>query len=316
MEITGQRMLIDGELVAASDGREYDNINPATEEVIGTAPSAGAADVERAIGAARRAFDGTDWSTNVELRQQSLRAMQEYLRKDVERIRAAHTAEVGMPVSIAQMIGVDGPIENLSYYTDMIGSYEWERHLPTKTIMGGPSLRTVRKEAAGVVSAITPWNYPFQLNLTKIGTALAAGCTVVLKPAPDTPWSGTLLAEAAAHAGIPAGVFNVITTPDNSVAEIMTTHKDVDHVTFTGSTNTGRLVMRNASETLKRVSLELGGKSASIVLDAESLQSRSASPSAARACTPVRVVRCSPACSCRTRSWTPQRRSLKPPCRS
>jgi aldehyde dehydrogenase (NAD+) len=267
MDVTGQRMLIAGELVEATGGREYDNVDPATEEVIGTAPDAGPEDVERAVTAARTAFDEGRWATDVAFRQHCLRQLQQQLRKNVEEIRAAHTAETGMPVSLAMAIGVDGPIETLSYYTDMIGEHEWERELPPKQIMGGTARRVVRKEAAGVVSAITPWNYPFQLNLTKIAAPLAAGCTVVLKPAPDTPWSGTMLAAAAAETDLPPGVLNVVTTSDNAVAELMTTHREVDQITFTGSTATGRRIMRNASDTIKRVSLELGGKSAAIVLD-------------------------------------------------
>ncbi|MCU1616276.1 MAG: aldehyde dehydrogenase family protein [Frankiales bacterium] len=267
MDIPEQKMLIAGELVVAGSGARYDNVNPATEEVIGTAPDAGPEDVERAVTAARAAFDEGRWATDVAFRQRCLRQLQEQLRKDVERIRSAHTAETGMPVSLAMGIGVDGPIETLSYYTDMIGDFEWERPLPTKEIMGGPAQRVVRKEPAGVVSAITPWNYPFQLNITKLAASLAAGCTVVLKPAPDTPWSGTLLAAAAAETELPPGVLNVVTTSDNAVAERLTTHPGVDQITFTGSTATGRRIMRNGAETIKRVSLELGGKSASIVLD-------------------------------------------------
>jgi aldehyde dehydrogenase (NAD+) len=272
MDIPEQKMLIAGELVEAGSGARYDNVDPATEEVICTAPDAGPEDVERAITAARTAFDEGRWATDVAFRQRCLRQLQEQLRKDVELIRSAHTAETGMPVSLAMGIGVDGPIETLSYYTDMIGDFEWERSLPTKEIMGGPARRVVRKEAAGVVSAITPWNYPFQLNITKLAASLAAGCTVVLKPAPDTPWSGTLLGAAAAETELPPGVLNVVTTSDNAVAERLTTHPAVDQITFTGSTATGRRIMRNGAETIKRVSLELGGKSASIVLDDALLQ--------------------------------------------
>lgn len=267
MEITQQHLLIDGELVPATGGREYDNVNPATEQVAGTAPDASAADVERAILAARRAFDTGRWSTDVDFRRECLAQLQGELRKDVELIRSAHTTETGMPVGLAYAMGVDAPLEGLSYWPELLKSYEWERELPPVEFRGVNSKRVVRKEAAGVVAAITPWNFPFQLNLTKVGHALAAGCTAVLKPAPETPWSGTLLAAAAARTDIPAGVLNVITTSDNTVAEILTTHPEVDQVTFTGSTATGRLVMRNASETIKRVSLELGGKSAAIVLD-------------------------------------------------
>jgi aldehyde dehydrogenase (NAD+) len=260
-------MLIDGQLTGAADGSVYDNVNPATEEVAGQAPDAGAADIERAIGAARRAFDRTDWAADVGLRQRCLEQLQAGLRKSVNEIRPLLTAESGMPLGLAHAIGVDGPIETLGYWPDLIGSYEFERTLGPKQIMGTQARRVIRKEPAGVVSAITPWNFPFQLNLTKIGAALAAGCTVVLKPAPDTPWSGTLIAAIAAETDIPAGVLNIVTTSDNTVAEIMTTHPAVDQVTFTGSTRTGRLIMRNAAETIKRVSLELGGKSASIILD-------------------------------------------------
>jgi aldehyde dehydrogenase (NAD+) len=267
MQIEDQRLLIDGELVTARSGRSYDNLNPATEEVIGAAPDAGTSDLERAVLAARRAFDESDWSTNHALRRECVLALQGRLRKDVERIRWAHTAETGMPLSLAHAIGVDGPIENLSYYADRIDTVEWDRQLPSKVIFQVPSARVIRKEASGVVAAITPWNYPVQLNLTKIGAALAAGCTVILKPAPETPWSGTLLAEAAAESGFPPGVLNVVTTSDNSVAELLTTHPAVDHVTFTGSTATGRRIAANAAGTIKRLSLELGGKSAAVVLD-------------------------------------------------
>jgi aldehyde dehydrogenase (NAD+) len=266
-------MLIDGELVGATGGATFDNVNPATEEVIGHAPDATAADVERAIGAARRAFDESDWANDVKLRQRGLEQLQANLRKSVDEIRPLLTAESGMPIGLSHAIGVDGPIETLGYWPDLIGRFDFERSMAPKQIMGTEAKRVVRKEAAGVVSAITPWNYPFQLNVTKAGAALAAGCSVVLKPAPDTPWSGTLLAAAAAETDIPAGILNIVTTSDNSIAEIMTTHADVDHITFTGSTRTGRLIMRNAAETIKRVSLELGGKSASIVLDDADLAS-------------------------------------------
>jgi aldehyde dehydrogenase (NAD+) len=272
MKLSDQKMLIDGELVGAAGGREYGNVNPATEELIGTAPDAGVEDVEKAVAAARRAFDTSPWATDVAFRRECLLQLQAGLLKEADRIRPAHTAETGMPISIASGMGVDGPIANLSYYPELITGFEWQRHLPAKNIMGGEARRVVRKEPAGVVSAITPWNFPFQLNLTKIGAALAAGNTVVLKPAPDTPWSGTMLAAVAAETDLPPGVLNIVTTSDNSVAEVLTTHHEVDHVTFTGSTATGRLVMRNASGTIKRVSLELGGKSAMIVLDEEMLQ--------------------------------------------
>jgi aldehyde dehydrogenase (NAD+) len=266
------RMLIDGQLVAAQDGREFDNINPATEAIIGTAPEASASDVERAIAAARRAFDTSRWSTDVDLRITCIGQLQAALRKQVDVLRPVLTAESGMPLAMAFMIGVDPAIEAMSYYPDMLPTVEFDEELPKKEIFGTPVRRVVRREAAGVVSAITPWNVPFEINLRKSIAALAAGCTVVLKPAPETPWSGTLIAAAAAETDLPPGVLNIVTTSDNSVAEILTSHPDVDQVAFTGSTATGRLIMANGAPTVKRVSLELGGKSALIVLDEESLQ--------------------------------------------
>ncbi|WP_109526629.1 MULTISPECIES: aldehyde dehydrogenase family protein [Nocardia] len=267
MELDQQRMLIDGELVGATGSREYDNVNPANEEVIGTAPDATTEDVERALTAARRAFDEGRWAEDVDFRRHCLTQLQAELRANIDMIRAAHTAEVGMPVGLARAIGVDAPVEWLGYWPELMGTYGWETERPVTEFMGVKSKRIVRREPGGVVGAITPWNYPFQLNLAKLGAPLAAGCTVVLKGAPDTPFSATLLAEAVSRTDIPAGVVNIVTTKDNAVAELLTTHPAVDHVTFTGSTQIGKLIMRNGSETVKKVSLELGGKSAAIILD-------------------------------------------------
>jgi aldehyde dehydrogenase (NAD+) len=266
-------MLINGELIAARDGRTFDNLNPATEEVIGAVPQADAADLERAIGSARRAFDGTDWSTNVDLRRRCLVQLRDALRANVETLRPLVVAETGCPVALTPGIQLDGPISFIDHYIGLLERYEFERTLPAKDMVGMSAERIIRREAAGVVAAITPWNYPFYLNICKVSAALAAGCTVVLKPAPDTPWSALALgAIAAEHTDIPAGVFNVVTTSDNSVAQLLATHPDVDAVTLTGSTLTGRKVMAAAADTVKRVTLELGGKSAAVLLDDADLQ--------------------------------------------
>ncbi|GAB2851385.1 aldehyde dehydrogenase [Actinocorallia aurea] len=260
-------MLIGGELVAARDGRTLANVNPATEEVIGTVPDAGTADVEAAIAAARRAFDTTAWRTDTDLRRRGLIALRDALRESAEALRALLVAETGCPVALTPMIQIDGPIGFLDHYIGLLETYAFERTLPTKSVMGAPSDRIVRREAAGVVAAITPWNVPLYLNLCKVAAALAAGCTVVLKPAPDTPYSALAIGALAVRAGLPPGVLNVVTTGDNEVAALLTTHPDVDAVTFTGSTGTGRRVMAAAAGTVKRVTLELGGKSAAVVLD-------------------------------------------------
>ncbi|MEQ6900406.1 aldehyde dehydrogenase family protein [Nocardioides sp. YIM 152588] len=264
----GQHLLIDGELFGPEGRRSYPNINPATEEVLGETPDADAADVERAIGAARRAFDTTDWSTDTELRIRVLQQLQAALRANAEELRSIVVAEGGSPVALTQSIQLDEAIGYIDHYVELLQGYEFERPLPTKTIMGAPTDRIVRREAVGVVAAITPWNYPFYLAVCKLSAALAAGCTVVLKPAPDTPWSALAIGEIAVRStDLPPGVLNVIATSDNEIASILTSHPDVDAVTLTGSTRTGARVMEAAAPTIKRVTLELGGKSAAVLLD-------------------------------------------------
>lgn len=270
----GERMLVDGELVAAGRGRRFDNTNPATEETIGSAPDATVDDMERAIGAARRAFDTTTWSTDTALRRRCLVQLRDALRENVEDLRPHVVAETGTPVALTYAIQLDDPIRFIDHYIDLLDGYAFERELPVKEVFGAPTARIVRREAVGVVAAITPWNYPFYLNICKVAAALAAGCTVVLKPAPETPWSALALGEIVhEHTDIPAGVLNVVSTSDNAVAQILADHPDVDAVTLTGSTVTGRTVMAAAAATVKRVTLELGGKSAAVLLDDADLAS-------------------------------------------
>ena len=263
-----ERLYIDGQLVEAEGGRTYDNVNPADDAVIGQAADASPADLERAIAAARRAFDETDWSTNVALRVRCLRQLSEAIEKHYADLAEITIAEVGAPRMLIDGPQLGAPRAYLPYYADLAESYEWRHDLGDADTMGGPAHRWVEREAAGVVAAITPWNYPNQINLAKVAPALAAGCTVVLKPAPDTPWTGLALGRLVdEHTDIPAGVFNVVTSSDKAIGEILTTSPDVDMVSFTGSTATGRRIMAAGADTIKRVFLELGGKSAHIVLD-------------------------------------------------
>ena len=193
------RLLIDGKLVDAASGATFANVNPATEEVIGQVADAGAADMDRAIGAARRAFDETDWSTNRSLRRRCLQQLKDALDRERETLRPQIVAEVGTPIMLTYAIQLDSCIDDLQWDIDLIDSYEWEQDLPVNEFMGMRSARRVVKEPVGVVGAITPWNFPFMLNLSKLGPALAAGNTVVLKPAPDTPWSATFIGRIAAE---------------------------------------------------------------------------------------------------------------------
>ncbi len=263
------RMLIDGKLVEAASGATYGNVNPATEEVAGQVADAGADDMGRAIDAARRAFDETDWSTNPAFRQRCLQQLKDALDKEKEALRPQLVTEVGTPIMLTYAVQQDTCIEDMQWEIDLIDRYEWERQLPVHEFMGMRSSRTVVHEPVGVVGAITPWNFPFMLNLSKITPALAAGNTVVLKPAPDTPWSATFIGRVAAEqTDIPPGVLNVVTSGDAAtVGEILTTDPRVEMISFTGSTATGKRIMANGAQSLKKVFLELGGKSANVILE-------------------------------------------------
>ncbi|KKF02849.1 aldehyde dehydrogenase [Mycolicibacterium obuense] len=261
------RLLIDGALVGGSAG-VFPTINPATEEVLGVAADAGAEDMGAAIAAARRAFDETSWSTDTELRVRCLRQLQQAMRDHVEELRDLTIAEVGAPRMLTAAAQLEGPVEDLSFCADTAESYAWTTDLGIAAPMGIKTRRTVAREAIGVVGAITPWNFPHQINLAKVGPALAAGNTLVLKPAPDTPWAAAILGELITeHTDFPAGVINIVTSSDHGVGALLSSDPRVDMVSFTGSTATGRAVMADGAATLKKVFLELGGKSAFLVLD-------------------------------------------------
>jgi aldehyde dehydrogenase (NAD+) len=263
------RLYIGGELRAAKSGRTYGNINPATEVVIGQVADAGREDMDAAIAAARRAFDTSDWSRNHALRQRCLVQLREGLMKHKDDLRKQTVAEVGCPIALTYAIQGDSVIADMTWVTDLISRYAWERELPVNEFMGNKSRRLVWREPAGVVAAITPWNFPLQVNLAKVIPALAAGCSVVLKPAPDTPWVATFIAKVVAeYTDFPPGIFNVVTGADPAqLGEQLVRDPRVDMLTFTGSTAVGRRIMANASDRLAKVFLELGGKSALIALD-------------------------------------------------
>src|SRR5438270_463302 len=260
-------LLIDGKLTSGNQGT-FATVNPATEEVLGAAADADAEDMGRAIEAARRAFDDTDWSRNTELRVRCIRQLREAMQNHVEELREITIAEVGAPRMLTAAAQLEGPVDDLSFAADTAESYQWNVDLGEASPMGIPTRRTIAREAVGVVGAITPWNFPHQINLAKLGPALAAGNTIVLKPAPDTPWCAAVLGELIAEqTDLPPGVVNIVTSSDHSVGALLAKDRRVDMVSFTGSTATGRAVMGDAAATLKKVFLELGGKSAFVVLD-------------------------------------------------
>ncbi len=263
------RLLIDGKLVESSNGATFDNINPATEEVLGQTADGTRDDMDAAIAAARRAFDSTDWTTNRPLRKRCLEQLQAALEEERELIRAELVAEVGTPILMTYGPQLDAPLsDGLLWPASQIDTFEWERQLPDGDAFGVRSWRKVVKEPAGVVGAITPWNYPFEIIINKLGQALATGNTVVLKPAPDTPWSATRFGRLIAErTDIPPGVVNIVPSADHALGEQLVEDPRVDVISFTGSTATGRRIMERGASTLKRLFLELGGKSAHIVLD-------------------------------------------------
>ena len=264
------RMLIDGKLVDGEAGT-FPNVNPATEEVIGDVADASAADMARAIDAARRAFDDTNWSTDHAFRKHCLLQLQAALEGEQEALREELILEVGCPRMVTHGPQLDLPLkEALLHPAALIDSYPWEQDLGDSMVelTGSVNTRKVWREPVGVVGAVVPWNYPFEVTIHKLGQALATGNTVVLKPAPDTPFNATRIGRLVAeHTDIPPGVLNVVTASDHLVGEELTLSDKVDMISFTGSTAVGKRIMEKGAATMKRLFLELGGKSAAIVLD-------------------------------------------------
>jgi len=261
------RLLIDGELVEATGGHSFENINPATEEVIGLVPNASAEDTDRAIAAARRAFDESQWSRDHALRSRCLRQLSQALLGRLEELRTLTVAEVGCPISMTHGAGLDDPVKWLSNYADFLDDYEWRTDMGVAEVMGAQTQRWVEREPIGVVGAITPWNVPHDINLKKLGWALAAGCTVVLKAAPTTSWCANFLGEVIAkETDIPAGAVNILSASGNDCGELITSDPRVDLIGFTGSTATGKRILEVCAPQVKPAQLELGGKSAAILL--------------------------------------------------
>jgi acyl-CoA reductase-like NAD-dependent aldehyde dehydrogenase len=259
------RMLIDGALVDASDGQFFEVTDPSTGQVAGMAANGTPEDMDRAIAAARRAFDDGVWSNDSAFRARCLGQLHTALTEDLERLRRVIVTESGSPVALTRAVQLVTPLQDLAHWAEVASNFQYEHVLDDG---GDGTRRLLRYEPTGVVGAITPWNYPFYLNLAETAPALAAGNTVVLKPAQLTPWSATEIGRAVAErTDIPAGVLNIVSTATRGVSSQLTRDPRVDMVSFTGSTATGKQVIEAAASTIKKVFLELGGKSAHIVLD-------------------------------------------------
>ncbi|MFF7178624.1 aldehyde dehydrogenase family protein [Streptomyces sp. NPDC008121] len=234
--------------------------DPAGRDSVGCVPDGTAEDVDAAVAAARQAFPA--WSASgTGTRQRLLTAVAEGIRKDEDQFAALISAEMGAPVDSARLVQTRLAADVFASYAELLDGLAWEERIGSSQIV---------REPVGVVAAITPWNYPLYLIAAKAAAALAAGCTLVLKPSSDAPLNAYRLAEvfeaACAEAGVPGGVFNVVTGSGAVVGKALTTHPDVDAVSFTGSTEAGRTVAADAAATVKRVGLELGGKSARVIL--------------------------------------------------
>jgi aldehyde dehydrogenase (NAD+) len=260
--IEHRSLYIDGKWLLADGDAAMDVVSPSTEEVVARVPAGTAGDVGRAVAAARRSFDEGTWRrTPPAERGAILRRLADELRARSEELAQLITTESGSPISFSRVAQVGGPVNLLPIAADLAEAFAFEEQR-----QGAYNLATVIYEPVGVVAAISAWNGPLYLMLNKVAPALAAGCSVVMKPAAESPLDAFVLAEAADAAGVPAGVLNLVSGgPDTGRA--LVAHPDVDMVAFTGSDATGQAIMAAASETMKRVTLELGGKSPAVVLD-------------------------------------------------
>jgi acyl-CoA reductase-like NAD-dependent aldehyde dehydrogenase len=250
-------LFIDGRWQTPSGRGIAEVINPATEEVAGSVPLGDERDVDNAVAAARKAFNS--WSRMPSsVRAGYIRALAEQLRARADEMASVITAELGMPVQWCRSVQVDGPIIGLEHYVELAGLMDEVREV-------GNSL--VIREAVGVCAFINPWNYPLHQLIGKLAPALAAGCTVVVKPSQETPLHAFLLAQMIEAIGLPAGVFNLVSGPGSKVGEALAKHPDVDMVSFTGSTGAGVRVAQAAAPSVKRVCLELGGKSPLLIAE-------------------------------------------------
>ncbi|GAC1587494.1 MAG: aldehyde dehydrogenase family protein [Acidimicrobiales bacterium] len=251
------KLFIDGSWVSSTGSGTLDVTNSTTEQVMGTIPDGTAEDVDRAANAAAAAFPG--WAaTSHEERGKYVQRIVEGLQARMQEVATTIAGEVGMPMNLALMIQAGLPLMDMGAMAEVLSSFKWEEQMGSSLIV---------KEPVGVVGCITPWNYPLHQIAAKVGPALAAGCTVVLKPSEVAPLNAFILAEVIEEAGLPAGVFNLVTGVGPVVGEAIASHPLVDMISFTGSTRAGKRVAQLAAETVKKVALELGGKSANIILE-------------------------------------------------
>src|SRR3982074_3100456 len=259
---TPRLLLIDGQRVPSASGRTFKTLNPATEQVIATIAEGTEADVDRAVAAAGRGFEGPWRTMRAAERGHILLKWAELLKENADEIAALESLDAGKPISGVLRQDLPAAIDTLTYYAG------WADKISGEVVSTrDDALTYTMREPVGVVAAIVPWNFPLMIGMWKLAPALAGGCTVVMKAPALTPLSALRIGELALEAGLPAGVLNIVTGPGRVVGEALVNHGDVDKVTFTGSPGVGRGIMRAAAGNFKRVSLELGGKSANVIFD-------------------------------------------------
>ena len=257
-----EKFFIGGKWLEPISRQQLKVISPVTEELVITYPEAGKADIDRAVAAARDAFDNGPWPRMAPAeRARYLRKVAEYLTERLDDIAQSWTLQVGAPIMLTKKLVGQNPTL-FSYYADLIETYPF---VDERKRDDGGRVR-VAKEPVGVCAAVTPWNAPLVLLSYKVSAALAAGCTIVAKPSPETPLEAYILAECIEKAGLPEGVFNLVPA-DREGGEYLVGHKSIDKVAFTGSTGAGKAIAKICADRLARVSLELGGKSAAVLLD-------------------------------------------------
>jgi len=252
-----EQLYIDGKWIDSVGKGSIDVINPATEEIIGRVPVGSTKDVDKAVAAAKSAFDS--WSkSSIEERIELLNALSNAFKERGEELAQTITSEVGTPIGYSRVAMVGTPRVVSRSYAKILEDYVWEKEIRNSIIC---------KEPIGVCAFITPWNFPLHQIIGKVAPAIAAGCTMILKPSKEAPLSAFILAEILDEIGLPAGVFNLVSGHGSEVGDYMSSHPDVDMVSFTGSTGAGVSVSQSAAPTIKRVTLELGGKSANVALE-------------------------------------------------
>ncbi len=266
-----KNMLIGGEWVEAESGARIDAVDPASGAVLGTVPRGAAADINRAVQAARETFESGVWrEMTPDERGRILWRVAELMEANIDELAELETLDQGKPLFVGRWAEIPGAAQQFRYFAGMASKIQGETITPSINYQppGKKIFAYTQKEPVGVVGAITPWNSPLVLEAMKIAPCLAAGCSMVLKPAEDTSLTAIRLAELILEAGVPPGVFNVVTGLGPEAGQALVEHPDVDKVAFTGSTATGRIILETAARAnLKKVALELGGKSPAIVMD-------------------------------------------------